>query len=425
MKVVIMAGGKGTRIASVNSEVPKPMICVDNKPILEHQITCLAKQNLTEIILVVGYKGDVIENYFGNGDKFGVHIDYIREESPLGTAGALYFLKDVIKEDFFLVNGDIIFDIDFHRFYQQHKKNKCIATIFTHPNSHPYDSGVIVAEDNEKVVKWMTKEEERTWYKNCVNAGIHILSPKVFEKFEVLEKKDLDRDILKKLILEEELYIYQSPEYVKDMGTPDRFYAVQEDIRSGLVADKNLNKKQKAIFIDRDGTINKYVGFLRDINEMELIDGASRAIKKINDSGFLAIVITNQPVVARGEVSVEELKEIHNKMETLLGNDGVYIDDIFYCPHHPDKGFEGERVELKFDCDCRKPKIGLFMQAAQKYNIDLAKSWMIGDTLTDMEAGKNAGCHTVLYGSNKEYDGLQFADLEVCIDYILSGDSEN
>lgn len=424
VKVVIMAGGKGTRIASVNAEVPKPMICVDEKPILEHQIECLAKQGLKDIILVIGYKGEVIEEYFENGSKLGVHIEYIKEETPLGTAGALYFLKDEIKEDFFLINGDIIFDVDFHRFYQHHKSNEGMATIFTHPNNHPYDSGVIVADKIGKVTKWMTKEEERTWYKNCVNAGIHIFSPEIFSKFETLEKKDLDRDILKQLIKEEKLYIYQSPEYVKDMGTPDRFYAVEEDIRTGIVAAKNLYQKQKAIFLDRDGTINKYVGFLRNIDEMQLIEGVSAAVKKINASGYLAIVITNQPVVARGEVLFEELEEIHNKLETLLGNDGAYIDDIFYCPHHPHKGFEGERPELKLDCECRKPKTGLFMQAAEKYNIDLANSWMIGDTLTDMEAGKNAGCGVVLCGANKEYQGVQFKDLEECVDYILGLESD-
>ena len=152
---------------------------------------------------------------------------------------------------------------------------------------------------------------------------------------------------------------------------------------------------------------------------MQLIGGVSEAIKKINSSGFLVIVITNQPVIARGEVSFEELEEIHNKMETLLGNNGAYLDDIFYCPHHPDKGFEGERPELKLDCECRKPKTGLFMQAAKKYNIDLANSWMVGDTLLDMEAGKNAGCSVVLCGTNSEYHGVQFKKLEECVDYIL------
>lgn len=149
----------------------------------------------------------------------------------------------------------------------------------------------------------------------------------------------LDRQLLKPLAGTGKMFCYDSPEYVKDMGTPERYDAVCEDYKAGRVSGKNLQNKQKAIFLDRDGTINKYVGFLRNINEFELLDGAADAIKKINASGYLAIVITNQPVIARGEVSFEELERIHNKMETLLGKKGAYLDAIYFCPHHPHKGY--------------------------------------------------------------------------------------
>ena len=392
MKVVIMAGGKGTRIAQVNATVPKPMIPIEGKPILEYQIETLKKQGYTDIILIVGHMGNVIQKYFGDGSAFGVQISYIVEEQPLGTAGALYFLKDEIQNDFLLLNGDIIFDVDIQKFLEYHCNQRTAATILTHPNSHPYDSGIIIADDKNRVTNWLHKEDERLWYKNRVNAGLHMFSPRIFESFHEAKKCDLDRDVLKPLIKEGELSVYDSPEYIKDMGTPDRYYAVIEDIKSGKVSAKNLKNKQKAIFLDRDGTINKYVGFLTDINEFESLDGVTEAIKMINESGYLAIVVTNQPVIARGEVSVEELQEIHNKMETLLGQAGAYIDDIFYCPHHPHKGYEGERPEYKIECECRKPKPGMLFAAAEKYNIDLSESWMIGDGENDIEAGKNAGC---------------------------------
>jgi len=125
------------------------------------------------------------------------------------------------------------------------------------------------------------------------------------------------------------------------------------------------------------------------------------AIKKINASGYLAIVVTNQPVIARGEVMVPQLQEIHNKMETLLGYKGAYVDAIYYCPHHPHKGYAGEISELKFDCDCRKPKPGMLLQAAKDFNIDLSQSWMIGDGENDVKAGIAAGCKTVLVGSGE------------------------
>lgn len=421
MKAVIMAGGKGTRIASINAEVPKPMIKIDGKPILEYQIACLKKQNLTDIILVIGYLGKVIEDYFGNGGEYGVHIDYIREEYPLGTAGALFFLKEMVADDFLLLNGDIIFDVDLHLFLEAHRKKNTLATIFTHPNSHPYDSGIIIADNNRQVTGWLTKEEKRKWYKNRVNAGLHILSPEILNKLEKLQKRDLDRDILKPLIADKQLYIYDSPEYVKDMGTPDRYYDVEKDVKSGLVAKRNLSMKQKAIFLDRDGTINKYVGFLKDIDDFVLEDGAAQAIKMINKSGYLAIVVTNQPVIARGEVSWGELSEIHNKMETLLGNEGAYLDDIFCCPHHPDKGFAGERPEYKKECECRKPRPGMLFQAAEKYNIDLHNSWMIGDGRNDIEAGRNAGCHTACIGLENIEGTLTGRNLLECVKEILHG----
>jgi len=392
LKTVIMAGGKGTRIAEVNPEVPKPMIEICGKPILLHQINVLKEQGFKDITLIIGHLGKIIEDYFGDGSNFGVDIKYIREDVPLGTAGALFYLKDEIRDDFLLINGDIIFDIDIKRFLDFHKKFGGMATIFTHPNNHPYDSGIIIAGDNHKVTGWLHKEDERKWYKNRVNAGLHILSPEVLAQFTEPRKTDLDRDILKKLINTGGLTCYDSPEYVRDMGTPDRYKQVTRDMDTGLVKKKNLSNKQEAVFIDRDGTINKYAGFLRDIDDFQLIDGVAEFIINANAAGKLVVVITNQPVIARGDISWGELSEIHNKMETLLGEKGAYVDDIFICPHHPDKGFEGERPEYKIDCACRKPKPGLLMLAAEKYNIDLAESIMIGDSDADIAAGEAAGC---------------------------------
>ena len=414
-----MAGGKGTRIAQVNATVPKPMIPIEGKPILEYQIETLKKQGYTDIILIVGHMGNVIQKYFGDGSAFGVQISYIVEEQPLGTAGALYFLKDEIQNDFLLLNGDIIFDVDIQKFLEYHCNQRTAATILTHPNSHPYDSGIIIADDKNRVTNWLHKEDERLWYKNRVNAGLHMFSPRIFESFHEAKKCDLDRDVLKPLIKEGELSVYDSPEYIKDMGTPDRYYAVIEDIKSGKVSAKNLKNKQKAIFLDRDGTINKYVGFLTDINEFELLDGVTEAIKMINESGYLAIVVTNQPVIARGEVSVEELQEIHNKMETLLGQAGAYIDDIFYCPHHPHKGYEGERPEYNIECECRKPKPGMLFAAAEKYNIDLSESWMIGDGENDIEAGKNAGCKVCAVGDVEINNVPRYNSLLECIKAVF------
>ena len=430
-----MAGGKGTRIASVRSDVPKPMINICGKPILEHQIDNLKACGLTDIILVIGYLGDKIKEYFGDGSKFGVNIEYFVEDHPLGTAGALFKMPQ-LTEDFLLLCGDVIIDVDFNRFIAFHKEHQAWASLVAHPNGHPYDSSLLVTEidtpktvggmpeDTHRVIRWMAKEDERTYYKNRVNAGIELISPELLKETmknfvprhpETPDKIDLDRDVLKPNIPSGKIFAYDTPEYIKDMGTPDRFYETEKDIESGKVHARNLKNKQKAIFLDRDGTINKMVGFVTKPEQFELIEGAAEAIKAINKSGYLAIVVTNQPVIARGDCTFEELQTIHDKMETELGKAGAFVDAIYVCPHHTDKGFEGERPEYKYNCYCRKPKPGLLLQAAKDFNIDLSESYMIGDSHRDVEAGENAGVKkSVLVKENLENNLFEVVAQFIC-----------
>lgn len=412
MKTVIMAGGKGTRISSVAKDIPKPMIKIGDKPVLEHEIECLKSQGFDDIIITVSHLGKIIMDHFGDGGKFGVNIEYYFEKEPLGNAGALFKIKDKLTEDFLLLNADSLFNVDFKRFTDFHKLHGGLVTLFTHPNSHPYDSGLIVTDTSGCVTNWLTKEDKRPqFYSNRVNAGLHVISPELLKQEYDSEKIDLDRQLLKPLASTGKMFAYQSSEYVKDMGTPERYRSVCEDYKKGIVQSKNLKTPQKAIFLDRDGTINKYTGFLRNIDDFELLPGVTEAIKAINRSGYLAVVITNQPVIARGEVTHSELDMIHKKMETLLGKGGAYLDALYYCPHHPDKGYDGEIPELKFDCDCRKPKPGMLHKAAEDFNIDLSRSYMIGDGENDIKAANAAGCKAVKI----ETDG----DLLGAVEHIL------
>jgi len=397
-----MAGGKGTRVASIADDIPKPMISICVKPILEYQIDCLKRNGLTDITLVIGYLGHHIREYFEDGSRFGCALSYFDETEPLGTAGALYKMKD-LPDDFILLNGDIVFNIDFHRMIAFHKQNKAWATLAVHPNNHPFDSTLMEVNGNNQVIGWLNKEDRRGYHKNLVNAGIHIISKELLSNCpQSKEKVDIDRDILKPSISSGRIYAYQTPEYIRDMGTPERYEQVSSDIEKGIVRLKNLKTGQRCVFLDRDGTINKFNGFILKPEGMELTDGAAEAIAEINSAGYLAIVITNQPVIARGEVDFETLNLIHAKMETELGKRGAYIDDLFCCPHHPDRGFPGERPEYKIDCDCRKPKPGMILSAAKKYNIDLSHSYMVGDDMRDVKAGIAAGCVPVLLSKSTE-----------------------
>lgn len=419
-----MAGGFGTRIRSIADDIPKPMIKIAGKPVLQHEIECLREQGFTELILTVSHLKEVIKDYFGDGSAFGVNIEYFEENVPLGSAGALFRLRSKLNEDFLLLNADSVFDIDFGRLIGYHREKGGIATLFTHPNSHPYDSGLLITDEKGCVLEWLTKEEERpVWYKNRVNAGLHVLSPKVIDMAltrngmsfseasafsddgKPVKKWDLDRDLLKPLSGSGTMFAYDSPEYVKDMGTPERYEAVCRDFLSGTVKARNLRNRQKAVFLDRDGCVNRLVDFCNHIDKFELLPWAAENIRRINESGYLAVIATNQPVVARGELSFSELREIFDKMETLLGKEGAYLDAIYFCPHHPHRGFAGERPELKIECECRKPKPGMLLDAARDYNIDLSESVMIGDSECDIKAGMAAGCKkNILVASNEPWD---------------------
>lgn len=413
MQAVIMAGGKGTRLLELTKdEIPKPMTPICGKPILQWQVDRLKENGITDIIMIIGHLGHKIIEYFGDGSAQGLQIRYIEEKNPLGTAGAFFYLREMLTEpEFLLVFGDVLFDIDLQRMYRFHIEKRSFATLFVHPNAHPFDSDLVVTDENDRILHFDSKHNVRDyWYDNCVNAGMYIFDASICNKVAQPVKTDLEKQLLSGMIEQNEaVYAYRSPEYIKDVGTVERIQTAEKELESGYIAARNLKNKQKAIFLDRDGTINRKNGLVSQEDQFVLEECAVEAIRTINKSGYLAIVITNQPVVARGLCEIEDIERIHNKMKTLLGREGVFLDEVCFCPHHPDKGYSEENPKYKIPCHCRKPDIGMIEQCAKRFNIDLSQSWMIGDTTVDIKTGKNAGTHTALVltgdaGKDGKYD---------------------
>jgi len=398
MKAAILAGGKGTRLAKLIKNTPKPLIKIGGKPITEHQILLLKEHGIKEIWLLLGYFGDSIRQYFGNGGKWDVNIHYCQEKKPLGTAGALKVLEDEIKEDFLVFSGDIIMNFDLKRFIKYHRQKKGIASIIVHPNDHPFDSDLVEVDKEGQIISLLKRPHPpELTFRNLSIASIYIFSPKIFKYIPLKIKSDIEKDILS-LILKSKakIYTYNSPEYFKDIGTPERLFKARRDYAQGKIKRLNLKQERKAIFLDRDGVINEEVDQLCKVKDLKIYDFAAKAIKKINEIGNLAIIISNQPMIAKGFMTENDLHEIHKKLEAELGKKGAKIDAIYYCSHHPEKGFAGEMPELKIKCKCRKPEIGLFLKAKKDFNIDLKKSYLIGDKTSDILAGKRAGCKTIL-----------------------------
>lgn len=421
MQTVIIAGGKGTRLGL--KDIPKPMVKIDGKPLLQHQIELAKNYGSKEFFILSGHLAHVIKDYFGNGSKFGVKIHHIVEPYPLGTAGSLKLLEGKLDERFMVFYGDVVMDFDITSFIDFDAKHPdSIGTTLVHPNDHPYDSDLLEIDKDNRVVKIFPKPHEpKKFYQNLVNAAVYIFSNKIFDFIEEGVSQDFGKDILPKIVENEaELYAYITPEYIKDMGTADRFEKVKSDFITGKVARLNKKNQRPCIFLDRDGVINKNMDTNPTVQNFELLNGVCEAIKKINKSDYLAVVVTNQPMIAKGFTTFEEVEETHRKMETLLGDKGAYVNAIYYCPHHPEKGFKGEVENLKVDCDCRKPKPGMLFKAAKDLNIDLKNSWMIGDSQRDIDAGKNAGCKTISIDEIKNSD-YSAENLFKAIEIIMKG----
>jgi len=395
-KAVILAGGKGTRLQGINDEIPKPMMPIAHKPLLQHLIEWCKTEGIAEVYITVNHLKHSIIEHFGDGSSFGLRIFYVEEEKPLGTVGGVKALESQLNEDFLVLYGDVMLNLDLKRLYNFHQLKKGIATLVVHPNDHPHDSDLLEADENGLVTKFLPKPHiQNTWHSNLVNAATYIFSPQIFQFLEKDVKADFGKDIFPKIVKHSNIYAYNTPEYLKDMGTPDRLEKVEGDFLSGKIAARNLKNKQKAIFLDRDGVINYDTDLIKHPDEFTFYPFAAEAIKKINRSGFLAIVVTNQSVIARGLTDLHGLNTIHQKMETELGNKGAFVDAIYFCPHHPHGGFAGEVAEFKTNCTCRKPKPGMLLAAAERFNIDLKQSWMIGDSERDVLAAKAAGVKMV------------------------------
>jgi mannose-1-phosphate guanylyltransferase/phosphomannomutase len=428
MKLAIIAGGKGTRLGL--KDIPKPMVDIGGKPLLERQVELARRYGIKEIFILSGHLSEVIRGHFGDGGKFGVKITHVVEDSPMGTAGAVLQLRGKADGRFMVFYGDTILDVDLGRLMAFDAAAPSLATLLVHPNDHPFDSDLLDADSSGFVTAFHPKPRpEGSYYRNLVNAGLYILDPGIFGLIPEGRPSDFGKDIFPAALASGgRVRAYRSAEYIKDMGTPERFEKTRRDFLEGKVARLNMANPRKAIFLDRDGVINREVGDLRRPEQFELLPGVAEAVGRINRSGFLAIVVTNQPGIAKGFYTAETLDEIHRKMDSLLGAAGAYVDGLYYCPHHPERGFPGEVPELKIDCECRKPKPLMLQLAARDLNVDMAGSYMIGDRYTDVMAGKRAAVGTVLLrtgagGSDKALFEIEadrtFDSLSEAVDAII------
>lgn len=397
--LVITAGGRGLRLASVTGDVPKVLVPVGGKPVLAHQLELASRAGIEEVSIFAGHLAEKIRAFVGDGSRFGLKASVFTEAAPLGNAGAILESLDLLPEHFFVVYGDLMMAVDLQRMARFHLERQADLTILVHPNDHPHDSDLVEtdAADWVKAIHAYPHPPNQI-FDNLVNGALYVARREALRPWSgVAGKRDFTRNIMPGLIANGgRVLAYRSSEYIKDMGTPSRLETVEADWQAGRITLNHSGKGGPAVFLDRDGTLCVEKGNLRTPEELEMLPRVGPTLRALRQAGFRLVILTNQPVIARGEASERDVAAVHRKLVWEIGMEGAYLDAIYLCPHHPKRGFPGERVDLKIDCECRKPGTKMAEEACRDLGIDAAQSWMIGDRTVDIEMARRAGLKSVL-----------------------------
>ncbi len=426
-QIVILAGGKGTRLSAINKGLPKSLTPLLEVPIIEHQIRFCRSQGFVNFLLILAYESQKIIEHFESHPIEGIEIKYFKETSPKGTGGAICASLSLLEKYFFVIYSDTYFTINLSDYIQTfnsklNDNTQIHGMILVHPNNHPYDSDIVELNSKDELIAIHGYPHKKQNLRNLVNAAFYLIKKDLIigikDNFKEESIFDIAKDIFPVAVKKGfKIFGYSSSEYIKDMGTPTRLEKLEKIIKKGKLRNLSPNISREVVFIDRDGCINEEKGRITDKKNLKLIDGAGEAIRNFNNSALPVFCITNQPVIARGDINHDELNAIHSKLDFLLGKEKAFIDSIYYCPHHPDKGFKGEVLKYKINCNCRKPEAGLLLLAAKEHNINFGKSWLIGDMTTDIAAGKKLGLRTILLKTG--YGGTDLKE-NVSPDYIFN-----
>lgn len=373
-QAVIFAGGYGKRLAPFTDTAPKPMYPIAGKPYLEHLITQVKEFGIRDVVFLLGYLPEKIVDYFGDGSRYGMTFHYVVTAVECETQKRILAARDLLDERFLMMYCDNYCPIDFRRLVLDAEYHDALIQITAYANKDGYTKNNLKIAENGCVLSY---DKKRTLPDLAgVDIGYAILDRKVLELTNE-ENENFEAVIYPQVVAQGKMYT---------TVTEHRYYSVGSFERIALTEE--FFKKKKFVFLDRDGTLNvrpPKACYVERPEDYIWLPGAIEAVKRLNGAGYLVLLISNQPGIARGKLTEEMLQDIHNKMILELADAGAHIDKIYYCPHNWDEG-----------CECRKPKPGMLYQAQKDFSLNLRKGYLIGDDERDIEAGNAAGCHSVL-----------------------------
>jgi len=376
-QAVFLVGGLGTRLKERTKATPKPLLDIGGRPFLDYLLDEAARQSFTDILLLAGHFGDQVRNLYDGRTWRGAKIRVICESEPLGTGGALRFALPHLEPQFLLANGDSFFDINL-RALSAILPGSGAAMALRNVAGDRYGR---VKLEGDRVLSFHAPQEN---VKGPINGGVYALSRAIVESIPD-GKISLENDIFPPLAARDGIRGREFGGYFIDIGVPQDLERAQTDLPRHV--------RRPAVFFDRDGVLNRDIGYLHRPEEFEWLEGARAAIRLCNDAGYFVFVVTNQAGVARGYYDESDVEKLHAWMRAELAREGAYVDAFEYCPHHLD----GARTEYRRACRRRKPEPGMILDLLANWTVDKQASFLVGNTQNDLEAAGAAGIAAHLY----------------------------
>lgn len=362
----ILAGGRGTRLGELTKNTPKPLLLVAGSPFLGYVLWNLKRHGIRRVVLSVGYLANQFQAVLGDGARLGLDLSYVVEETPLGTGGGLKLSADRFEDEFLVLNGDTIFDINYLELALKLSGGNLAAMALRHVDDASRYGRVQMVSG--QVLDFVEKSASGP---GVISGGVYALKKEALDYLPE-GRSSIEQGMFPLLARSGKLAGQAFSGFFLDIGLPETYHEAQKLLPEW--------QKRPAAFLDRDGVLNMDHGYVHRPSEFDWLEGAREAVKLLNDSGYLVIIITNQAGIGRGYYEDGDFHRLTDWMRDQLAHVGAHVDGVYFCPHHPTEG----KGAFKVNCPCRKPNPGMIEQALAEWDIDMDKSFVIGDKPKDM-----------------------------------------
>jgi D,D-heptose 1,7-bisphosphate phosphatase len=424
-KALLLAGGLGTRLRPLTEAIPKCLLPIAGRPLLDFWVECLAEAGVAEARINTHAHADRVRTYIEGVNAEGrLRLVESHEPELLGSAGTIAANAELADaaEDVVIIYADNLSDIDLRPLLAFHRRHGDPLTMVLFRTPDPRACGIAERDAAGRIVSFVEKPEHPK--SDLANAGLYVVDAAAYREIAAMRAFDVGFDVLPHFVGRMRGWLWGG--YHRDIGTHEALERAHRDAAAVFPArpDGPRGAPRPAVFLDRDGTVIEHVPYLSDPALVRLLPGSAEAMVRLRRAGFARVLVTNQSAIGRGMMTVDRLAEIHAELESQLAAQGAALDAIYYCPVAPD-GDDRTVVE----CPDRKPGPGMLLRAAAERNLDLGASWMVGDLISDVLAGLNAGCRSILVQSGQAAAeaatlagrSLVAADLAAAADVILSG----